>query len=201
MEYPRKCVLWSAVCEREQDCTGVLLSVVLQSSMLQWNGWFVQSFLCQWEDFLWFFHIFSLKARAFQCMARRQAVEVSCREHHVPLTLHVRALHVDQWSGPWLNSGFPLVPVLESLRKGKKNIIDSQEERFAGYTCWPVLSSSRCTSCLDLKALFTWSKRKGCRNFVTVRHLTVLSDRWGLKNRCYWQLCLAQVNRTVSLIP
>lgn len=82
----------------------------------------MQSFLCQWEDFLWFFHIFSLKARVFQCVARRQAAEVSCRGHHVPLTPHVRALHVALWPGPQLNSGFPLVPVLGSLRKGEKKL-------------------------------------------------------------------------------
>lgn len=26
-----------------------------KAASLRWSGWFAQSFLCQWEDFLWFF--------------------------------------------------------------------------------------------------------------------------------------------------
>lgn len=76
-----------------------------KAASLRWSDWFAKSFLCQWEDFLWFFHIFSLKVRAL-CPAD------PARDGSLARPV------------PQLNFGFPSVPVLGNLRKerGKKRI-------------------------------------------------------------------------------
>jgi len=83
-------------------------SLFCKASLLRWSDRFAQSFLCQWEGFLGFFHIFSLKGRALHCVARRWAAEVDCRGHHDPAQDGSLAR-----PGPQLNSGSPSVLVLE----------------------------------------------------------------------------------------
>lgn len=132
---------------------------ICKAAVLWGSGWCAQSFLCQWEDFLWCLHIFSLLARPLQCIGRRWAVEDSASHWPWARWQLGKAKATDEFWGFFSSSAGEF----RKRKGGGKKRIDSRmrKQKFAeGHACWPVLSSFRCVSCLDLKTFFTWCKKK-----------------------------------------